>query len=139
MITVSVFNTCQIAKTLLNTVLKYVGKCFPSAITIIMYKGLIKCTMQSRYLYYYTKKIRNYLKSVPLTCQHPPVILIMEPLLQHWRPTATNLSYKNTKIYFLLKSRFRSVQSMYLIKTFLLFLKLFSRKSRDSRALSRKK
>ena len=35
MITVSVFNTCQIAKTLLNTILKYVGKWFPSAITII--------------------------------------------------------------------------------------------------------
>ena len=49
MITVSVFNRCKIATTLLNTVLKYVGKCFSSAITIIGKTLLILVCVQKPY------------------------------------------------------------------------------------------
>ena len=47
--TVSVFNTCQIAKTLLNTLHKYVGKYFSSAITIMGKTSLMLVCVQNPY------------------------------------------------------------------------------------------
>ena len=64
-----------------------------------------------------------------LTCQHAPLILIIEnPSCSTWDLLhQTNQSYNNTRNGFLLKSRFRLFQSMHLVKTFLLFLYFYKK------------